>query len=271
MKRIKFLGIMMLGMSCLFQSCNKDEVQPNLEKPNSQSGDYFFVKNSSGDVVSDFDPNLLALIKKDLEQKNRIKDAEKLTQSYDMKTGKLFSQFKDEAQAVSKSSRISSGNQNFELSVCVQHWIADYITGVYIGATGGFPGVGTLSWLEGGTTGQSRAMLGFKIKSYLATGYGLQYCVHRGNVGWESYKDDDQFTNITNSSQEVQAFRVRVVRTNFFSPNKYYGVFYQAHVSNHPDEGYGDGWMGWTGNDAVAGTTGQSRMCQAMRVGIYEY
>ncbi len=260
MKRIKLLVFMMLGMSCLFQSCKNEleEFKPE-DSSSLKTKDYFFIKTSGGDVVSSFEPELLILIKKDLEKKKRISDASLLVKTYDFETGKMLSQFVEEANKSSKSLRTTTTDRNIALNVCVNGFWSNYITDV----SWGFASNGHLA-VTGGTTGESRAILGFSIDADMDGGYGLQYCVHRSNVGWEEYKNQNQYTNISNSSQNVEAFRIRVVRTNYYSPDKNYSVFYKSHVQDL-------GWGNWVGNDDYAGTVGQNRRCEAMAVGVFTY
>lgn len=274
MKKIKLFVFMILGMSCVIQSC-KSELENEQLKPTgiSATSDHFFVKDASGNVISQFELGLLSAIKKDLEKKNRPEDANMLLKTYDSKTGSLKSQFVEEAIKFSKSSKIMSDQQVY-LNVCVNGGFGgSYYSTLASGFATSGPGLNHY-YYSGGTTGENRSILGFGIDvpGLNDSGYRLKYSVHRSNIGWEEYKTSPQLTNITDGSQNVEAFRIKIVNSSGFDVyNSGFSVFYQAHIQNQPNIGDGDGWQYWTSNDGLAGITGQNRRCEAMKVGVFSY
>ena len=107
-----------------------------------------------------------------------------------------------------------------------------------------------------GTTGQSLRMEGFTMK--LADGVGVEYRTHIQNYGWEStYKKDGEASGAPGSGLRLEAVQIRL----YGEMAEKYDVSYRVHVQDI-------GWMDWVSNDAVAGTTGQSKKIEAIQVMI---
>lgn len=80
----KIAMLILFSSLLLMDSCKKGDVA----SINPESS-YAFLKNLNNERITEFDPELLSRIKKDLLNKNNTDLAKKLSNTYDFKTGKL--------------------------------------------------------------------------------------------------------------------------------------------------------------------------------------
>jgi Clostridial hydrophobic W len=222
-----------------------------------QVSDTFFIKNMNGDVVGDFDPSLLGSIHQDLIVRKRVDDADKLSKTYDIKTGKLLSPFVNEAKKSSKSSRVVSTALAFYSEAAVGNY------NNWLPRSNGYCG----------TVGQSLPMMSIRVQTTsglsLTGGYinisginpQLTYATHLANVGWTSSVSQ---SNVSPTGPGPYANYNPIEAIVFQTGNPSCYVWYQAHVANK-------GWLGWVPNGQIAGTTGQSRNLEAVALQIFLY
>jgi len=74
------------------------------------------------------------------------------------------------------------------------------------------------------------------------------------NVGWEPTVTDGMSTGVSGTDKDIEALGIKMV-----NPPASGSILYSAHVA-------GQGWQGYVKDDEVAGTIGQSRPMQAVRI-----
>lgn len=117
---------------------------------------------------------------------------------------------------------------------------------------------------EAGTTGQHRRAQA--IRAYLTgnivAGTALEYRVHMQGSGWTGWTAAGQVCGITNQPKRLEAVEFRLVLAPICC-----SVGYQVHMKNDIFSGTG-GWGNWAYDGQMAGTTGQNRRVEAMRVQV---
>lgn len=90
----------------------------------------------------------------------------------------------------------------------------------------------------------------------------FSYCTHVQDLGWQSYVSSGETSGTTGKSKRVEAIKVKLsgIDSNGDSLGSD-AVQVEVHVS-------GIGWQDGVGNDAVAGTTGQSRAVEAVKISL---
>lgn len=108
--------------------------------------------------------------------------------------------------------------------------------------------------ITAGTTGCSLALeaLNASVSWYGHSG-SLELRSHVSNDGWQSWKTGT--TGTTGKSKKIEAIQLRLTG----ELGERYDVWYRVHVSSL-------GWMGWTSNGNVAGTTDASRFVEAIQI-----
>ena len=107
-----------------------------------------------------------------------------------------------------------------------------------------------------GTTGQGLAVKGIQIKltGEAASRYSLQYRVHVANVGWLDWVGDGEVAADASYANAVQAIQVKVtLKSSMLSTTAYVG---------------GDGWQTAVGEGNIAGTTGQSKQLEGLKISL---
>jgi len=120
-----------------------------------------------------------------------------------------------------------------------------------------------------GTTGQSRQVEAIKVKltGSIANYYDIYYRTHIQNIGWTGWSKNGSVSGSSGYGYRMEAIQIMLVRKGDSAPDTrgiaYYegpaNISYQAHVQNI-------GWQKYVDNDAIAGTTGQSRAIEALRI-----
>ena len=115
-----------------------------------------------------------------------------------------------------------------------------------------------------GTTGQSLAIEGIKIdvvkRSGKFAGCNLYYQVHMKDIGWSPWFKEGTYAGTRGESRRVEAIRIRFQsEQNVTDPRGDGGVLYQVHAQDY-------GWLPVVHDGMTAGTTGQSRRVEALRI-----
>lgn len=159
------------------------------------------------------------------------------------------------------------------------------IEGVRINLDGNVPGeieyqahVQGIGWQEwkknnevSGTTGESRRLEAIRIRllGEIANRYNVLYQAHVENYGWLSWTKNGEYCGSQGYGLRLEALRIRLVKISdeitdvdvksaFLSP----AIQYQSQIQN----------IGWQSNKLegnVAGTTGQSKRLEALKIQIY--
>ncbi len=136
--------------------------------------------------------------------------------------------------------------------------------------------IGWQGWTSGtaGTTGRSLAMEAVQIRltGQLADQYDVWYRVHSAEFGWMGWASNGDSAGSQGYGRAAQAVQVVLVEKGGSAPGSTDGAFrdkadepttvvYQAHCANI-------GWQASVSSGQTAGTTGQSRAMEALRVSI---
>lgn len=122
-----------------------------------------------------------------------------------------------------------------------------------------------------GTTGESRRLEAIRIRllGEIANRYNVLYQAHVENYGWLSWTKNGEYCGSQGYGLRLEALRIRLVKISdeitdvdvksaFLSP----AIQYQSQIQN----------IGWQSNKLegnVAGTTGQSKRLEALKIQIY--
>ncbi|SFE54176.1 hypothetical protein [Spirosoma endophyticum] len=225
----------------LLDSCQSTNVDVN---PTHES--YFLLKNVRGEILKEVDPDILALVKNDLINKDRKDDASKLGDTYDFKTGKLLAG----AKTYNGGRLVSSAQPPFPNDPILQ-----------------YAHVQNIGWMDpvlagqvAGTTGQALGLEAFYITGVPGSPW-MQYQAHVSGIGWQApqYADNPPSpAGTVGQHRSIEAIRF------FIDPAWSVSISYRAHVS-------GIGWLPWVGNQDVAGTTGQNRKLEAFQLSLVYY
>ncbi|WP_317313162.1 CHAP domain-containing protein [Absicoccus porci] len=137
-------------------------------------------------------------------------------------------------------------------------------------------GIGWQGWKKNnevsGTTGQSRRLEAIRIRLLgdLANNYNILYQAHVQNYGWLSWTKNGEYCGSQGYGLRLEALRIRLVKISddandvdiksaFISP----AIQYQSHIQNI-------GWQSSKLEGNVAGTTGQSKRMEAIKIQIYD-
>lgn len=122
-----------------------------------------------------------------------------------------------------------------------------------------------------GTVGQSKRIEAVQISltGSLANIYNVVYQVYVQGIGWQTSKKNGEIAGTTGQSRTIQAIRIMIQykngpQLNNFSEgdkidnmDKY--ILYQAHVQDY-------GWMPTSASYETAGTTGQSKRVESLKI-----
>lgn len=119
-----------------------------------------------------------------------------------------------------------------------------------------------------GTTGKKKQIEAIKIclTEDLASNYDVYYRVHSKDYGWLGWAKNGEIAGTTGLSLRVEALQIQLVKKGGNAPgstNNAYkykpNVVYTAHVQNV-------GWKASVKNGAVAGTTGEGKRLEAIKI-----
>lgn len=115
---------------------------------------------------------------------------------------------------------------------------------------------------EAGTIGQHRRAQAFKVwlTGNVAPGMAIEYRGHMQGSGWTQWTSEGQVCGILNQPKRLEAVEIRfVVKPPCCS------IEYQAHMRKDIFSGTG-GWGSWEHDGSMAGTTGQNRRIEALKI-----
>lgn len=109
----------------------------------------------------------------------------------------------------------------------------------------------------GGTTGKSRAIEAIKIKIKGMSG-GIRYQTHLQKIGWtKEWKVDGQESGTTGQTRAIEAIRIELTG----AVAKTHDVYYKVHIGEY-------GWLDWTKNGGIAGSTDCNMRMEAIQIKI---
>jgi uncharacterized protein YjdB len=228
----------MLAVFALTLLLNACKEQDSVGKLNQ--GESFFVKDIERRIITQLDPQILNLVRKNLTAKGRLSDAENLLRTYDFKSGKILSTVTLPLNSARAASAYSVAFDSYSRNIGWRYNI---------------PLGGTL-----GVTGQSLRLEGFKINlnPYTDGPSSIQAEAHIQGSGWQGVRNPGDYIGTLGQSKAIQAARFYV------NPNFATQVLYRAHVANI-------GWMNWVSNGETAGTEGQNRDMEGLEVTMLVY
>lgn len=117
---------------------------------------------------------------------------------------------------------------------------------------------------EMGTTGQGLAIEGIKIdvvkRSGKFAGCNLYYQVHMKDIGWSPWFKEGTYAGTRGEGRRIEAIRIRFQsEQDVTNPRGEGGVLYQVHAQDY-------GWLPVVHDGMTAGTTGQARRVEALRI-----
>ena len=118
-----------------------------------------------------------------------------------------------------------------------------------------------------GTTGQSKRLEAIRIKltDELAENYDIYYRVHAQEFGWLGWAKNGESAGTAGYSYRLEAIEVKLVEKGGKAPGSTQDAYRQRYVSyqTHVQD---IGWQGWKANGQMAGTSGQSKRLEAIRI-----
>lgn len=124
-----------------------------------------------------------------------------------------------------------------------------------------------------GMVDQNKAIEAIKIRlvGENAEKYNVYYRTHVSNIGWMGWTSNDNPAGSKGYGYSVEAYQIAVLPANENAPGatdnayreKMTRVQYEAHVQDI-------GWQGAVENDAIAGTVGQNKKIEALKIKLYE-
>ena len=120
-----------------------------------------------------------------------------------------------------------------------------------------------------GTTGQRRRIeaIEMRLSEVVSEEYDLYYRCHVQDYGWLGWAKDGQKSGTTGYAKRIEAIEICLVKKGDEVPGstekafKTPAVYYQGHVQN-------DGWHNKVYDNQVAGTTGQGKRLEALRIAL---
>lgn len=101
--------------------------------------------------------------------------------------------------------------------------------------------------------------------------YNIYYRTHVSNIGWMGWTSNDGMAGTKGYGYSVEAYQIALLPVNVQAPGttdnayreKMTRVRYEAHVQDI-------GWQGQVENDAIAGTIGQNKKVEALKIQLSE-
>lgn len=134
--------------------------------------------------------------------------------------------------------------------------------------------IGWQSWKNNGatsgTTGQSKRVEAIKIKltGELANHYDVYYRAHSQQYGWLNWAKNGSASGTAGFSYRMESVQIKLVKKGASAPGAttvpYVSkakVSYSAHVQSI-------GWQSWRANGSTAGTTGQKKRTEALKIKV---
>lgn len=123
-----------------------------------------------------------------------------------------------------------------------------------------------------GTTGKAKPIeaVSIRLTGVAAENYDIYYRVHSSDFGWLGWAKNGEDAGSQGYAKKVEAIQVQLVAKNGEAPGDTSNAFrvrgtevqYEAHVSDI-------GWQNYVINGATAGTTGQNKGVEALKLQLY--
>ena len=120
-----------------------------------------------------------------------------------------------------------------------------------------------------GTTGKNKRVeaIAVRLTGEMAEKYDIYYRVHSADFGWLGWTKNGESAGSEGFGKQVEAFQIQLVKKGDAAPGSTENAFkkkvkkisYQAHVENI-------GWQKYVSDGEVAGTTGQAKQIEAIRI-----
>ena len=121
-----------------------------------------------------------------------------------------------------------------------------------------------------GTEGQSKRLEAIQIRltGEAAAEYDVYYCVHVQTYGWLDWAKNDEVAGTAGYGKRLEGICIKVQKKDQAAPAPlgtrgvpalYGSVAYETHVQTY-------GWQGYVRDGALAGTTGQSKRLEGIRM-----
>lgn len=120
-----------------------------------------------------------------------------------------------------------------------------------------------------GTVGKNKKLeaVAMRLNGDVADHYDIYYRVHTSDIGWQGWAKNDEKAGTEGFGKKVEAVEIRLVKKGEKAPGstenafqkKPVSVSYSAHVQDI-------GWQKQVENGAVAGTTGQNKKIEAIKI-----
>ena len=120
-----------------------------------------------------------------------------------------------------------------------------------------------------GTTGKNKRVeaIAVRLTGEMAEKYDIYYRVHSADLGWLGWTKNGESAGSEGFGKQVEAFQIQLVKKGDAAPGSTENAFkkkvkkisYQAHVENI-------GWQKYVSDGEVAGTTGQAKQIEAIRI-----
>ena len=131
-------------------------------------------------------------------------------------------------------------------------------------------GIGWQDWVNdnqmAGTTGQSRRIEAIRIRlnGELASKYHIYYRTHIQNYGWLGWAKDGEYSGSQGYSLRMEALQIKLIEIAKESTDS--GVAFQAPSIKYRTQLQGTGWQDYRTEGQVAGTIGQSRRMESVKI-----
>ena len=123
---------------------------------------------------------------------------------------------------------------------------------------------------KSGTEGQSKRLEAIQIRltGEAAAEYDVYYCVHVQTYGWLDWAKNDEVAGTAGYGKRLEGICIKVQKKDQAAPAPlgtrgvpalYGSVAYETHVQTY-------GWQGYVRDGALAGTTGQSKRLEGVRM-----
>ena len=129
-------------------------------------------------------------------------------------------------------------------------------------------GYGWQSWVNegelGGTTGQSKRLEAIRIKLSNTDDYSVIYRVSVQDYGWLNWVENGEIAGTVGKSKRVEAIEIKIVKKGTESSEEDNSksslqVTYQG-------QGQSYGWQDWRSNGTIAGTVGESKTLEGIKI-----
>lgn len=131
-------------------------------------------------------------------------------------------------------------------------------------------GIGWQDWVKNGqiagTTGQSRRVEAIRIRltGELASKYHIYYRAHVQNYGWLSWAKDGEYSGSQGYGLRMEALQIKLIEIGKEITDS--GIAFQSPSIKYRAQLQGTGWQDYRNDGQVAGTIGQSRRMESVKI-----